>query len=145
MLAGIVITKEPVDTYVPLYVREGLTSTQFIMTTLEELGLLKMDFLALKNLTLIDDILNDIAQVHHIDIDFNKIPLADKDTLKLFETANTCGIFQFESNGMRNFLRKLKPNSIDDIIAAIALFRPGAAVNIDSYIKRKHQFIKRRK
>ena len=136
--AGIVMSQIDLDEVIPLYKSDNLYLTGYSMEYLEELGLLKMDFLALKNLTLIDDILNDIAKVHHIEIDFNKIPLDDKETLQLFETANTCGIFQFESSGMRNFLRKLKPNSIDDIIAAIALFRPGAAVNIDSYIKRKH-------
>ena len=109
------------------------------MEYLEELGLLKMDFLALKNLTLIDNIINDVKKYLDIEIDFNKIPLDDNKTLELFADANTCGIFQFESPGMRNFLRKLKPNSLADIIAAIALFRPGAAVNIDSYVRRKHQ------
>ena len=97
-----------------------------------------MDFLGLKNLTIIDNIIHDINDNLEEKIDYQKIPLDDKETLRLFETANTCGIFQFESSGMRNFLKRLKPNSFEDIVAAIALFRPGAAVNIDSYIKRKH-------
>ena len=97
-----------------------------------------MDFLVLKNLTLIDNILNDIKKLYGKEIDFAKIPLDDKETLEIFKTANTCGIFQFESSGMRNFLRNLKPSTFEDIFAAIALFRPGAAINIDSYIRRKH-------
>ena len=136
--AGIVMSKIDLDEVVPLTKSDDLYLTSFDKDYLEELGLLKMDFLALKNLTLIDNIINDIKTIHNIDIDFNKIPLDDKETLKIFEEANTCGIFQFESTGMRNFLKRLKANSFDDIVAAIALYRPGAAVNIDSYIKRKH-------
>ena len=136
--AGIVMSRVDLDEVIPLEKTDDLYLTGYSMEYLEPLGLLKMDFLVIKNLTLIDNIIKDIKTIHKIDIDFNKIPLDDKETLKLFEEANTCGIFQFESSGMRNFLRKLKPNSIDDIIAAIALFRPGAAVNIDSYIRRKH-------
>ena len=136
--AGIIMSQIDLDEVVPLIKVDGMYLTSYSMEYLEELGLLKMDFLALKNLTLIDNILNDIKEITEEEIDFSKIPLDDKKTLKLFETANTCGIFQFESSGMRNFLKRLKPTSIDDIFAAIALFRPGAAVNIDSYIKRKH-------
>ena len=136
--AGIVMSKVDLDEVVPLTKSDDLYLTSFDKDYLEELGLLKMDFLALKNLTIIDNIINDIKTIHNEEVDFNKIPLDDKETLKIFETANTCGIFQFESSGMRNFLRRLKANSFDDIVAAIALYRPGAAVNIDSYIKRKH-------
>lgn len=137
--AGIVMCQVDLDEVIPLYKTENLYLTAYSMEYLEELGLLKMDFLALKNLTLIDNIINDVKKYLDIEIDFNKIPLDDNKTLELFADANTCGIFQFESPGMRNFLRKLKPNSLADIIAAIALFRPGAAVNIDSYVRRKHQ------
>ena len=137
--AGIVMSKVDLDEVVPLTKSDDLYLTSFDKDYLEELGLLKMDFLALKNLTLIDNIINDIKEIYNEEIDFNKIPLDDKETLKIFEEANTCGIFQFESTGMRNFLRRLKANSFDDIVAAIALYRPGAAVNIDSYIKRKHK------
>ena len=136
--AGIVMSKVDLDEVIPLTKADNMYLTSYSMEYLEELGLLKMDFLALKNLTLIDNIINDIKNIKNIEIDFNKIPLDDKETLKIFEEANTCGIFQFESSGMRNFLKRLKPNTFEDIIAAIALFRPGAAVNIDSYIKRKH-------
>ena len=137
--AGIVMSQVDLDEVIPLIKMDNMYLTSFSMEYLEDLGLLKMDFLVIKNLTLIDNILKDIYEIEGKEIDFNKIPLDDKETLKLFETGNTCGIFQFESSGMRNFLRKLRPNSIEDIFAAIALFRPGAAVNIDSYIRRKHK------
>ena len=136
--AGIVMSQIDLDEVVPLVKSSNMYLTSYSMEYLEDLGLLKMDFLVIKNLTLIDNILNDIKDIYKEEIDFSKIPLDDKETLKIFEKANTCGIFQFESNGMRNFLRKLKPNSFEDIFAAIALFRPGAAINIDTYIKRKH-------
>ena len=135
--AGIVMSQVDLDEVVPLTIGDGMYLTSYTMEYLEDLGLLKMDFLGLKNLTIIDNILNDIKASTSIEIDFSKIPLDDKETLKLFETANTSGIFQFESSGMRNFLRKLKPSSFDDVVAAIALFRPGAAPNIDPYIRRK--------
>ena len=135
--AGIIMSQIDLDEVIPLTKSDNLYLTSYSMEYLEELGLLKMDFLVLKNLTLIDNIISDIKKIYDIEIDFNKIPLNDEKTLKIFETANTCGIFQFESSGMRNFLRRLKPKTIDDIFAAIALFRPGAAVNIDSYIRRK--------
>ena len=135
--AGIVMSREDLDEVIPLEKTDDLYLTGYSMEYLEPLGLLKMDFLVIKNLTLIDNVIRDIKEIEGVEIDFTKIPLDDKDTLKLFEEANTCGVFQFESSGMRNFLRKLKVNSFDDIIAAITLFRPGAAVNIDSYIRRK--------
>ena len=136
--AGIVMSRVDLDEVIPLVREDNMYLTGYSMEYLEELGLLKMDFLVLKNLTLIDNILKDIYKVYQKEVDFTKIPLDDRDTLHLFETADTCGIFQFESAGMRIFLRKLKPNTFEDIFAAIALFRPGAAVNIDSYIQRKH-------
>ena len=136
--AGIVMSQIDLDEVVPLVRIDNMYLTGYSMEYLEELGLLKMDFLVIKNLTLIDNIINDIKDILGEEIDFSKIDLDDSETLKLFETGSTCGIFQFESSGMRNFLRKLKPNSLEDIFAAIALFRPGAAVNIDSYIRRKH-------
>ena len=136
--AGIIMSQVDLDEVIPLTVGDGMYLTSYTMEYLEDLGLLKMDFLGLKNLTIIDNILNDIKEQTGQIIEFSKIPLDDKETLKIFETANTSGIFQFESTGMRNFLRRLKPNSFEDIFAAIALFRPGAAINIDSYIRRKH-------
>ena len=136
--AGIVMSQIDLDEVVPLVKSNGMYLTSYSMEYLEDLGLLKMDFLVIKNLTLIDNIINDIKDIYREEIDFSKIPLDDIETLKIFEKANTCGIFQFESIGMKNFLRRLKPNSFEDIFAAIALFRPGAAINIDTYIKRKH-------
>lgn len=136
--AGIVMSRVDLDEVIPLTTGDGMYLTSFPMEYLEELGLLKMDFLGLKNLTIINNIINDVKELTNTDIDFSKIHLDDKETLKIFETANTSGIFQFESTGMRNFLRRLKPNTFEDIFAAIALFRPGAAINIDSYIRRKH-------
>ena len=136
--AGIIMSQVDLDEVIPLTTSDDMYLTSYTMEYLEELGLLKMDFLGLKNLTIIDNILNDIKDQTGEVIEFSKIPLDDKETLKIFETANTSGIFQFESTGMRNFIRRLKPNTFEDIFAAIALFRPGPAVNIDSYIKRKH-------
>ena len=136
--AGIVMSRVDLDSIIPLIKNDDMYISGYTMEYLEELGLLKMDFLGIKNLTTIMNIIDDVKVHEHIDIDFSKIPLDDKDALKIFENANTCGIFQFESEGMKNFLRKLKPNTIDDIFAAIALFRPGPSVNIDSYIRRKY-------
>ena len=136
--AGIVMSQVDLDEVIPLTTGDGMYLTGYTMEYLEDLGLLKMDFLGLKNLTIIDNILTDIKNQTGEVLEFSKIPLDDQETLTIFETANTSGIFQFESAGMRNFIRKLKPNTFEDIFAAIALFRPGAAVNIDSYIRRKH-------
>lgn len=137
--AGIVMCKKDLDEVIPLTKNEGIYLTGFSMEYLEELGLLKMDFLGLKTLTTIMNILEDIEIGEHKKIDFNQIPLEDQNVLGLFRNADTTGIFQFESDGMRNFLRNLKPNSFEDIFAAIALFRPGPAINIDSYIRRKNK------
>ena len=136
--AGIVMSEKPLDEVIPLVKNNDIYLSGFTMEHLEELGLLKMDFLGLKNLTTIMNVIDDIEKGEGIKIDFSSIPFEDEDAIKLFQTADTSGIFQFESDGMRNFLRKLKPSNLDDIIAAIALFRPGPAVNIDSYIRRKH-------
>ena len=130
--------QKDLDEVLPLTVSEGMYLTSYSMENLEDLGLLKMDFLVLKNLTIIHNILKDIENTLGEKINFNQIPLDDKDALHIFEVANTSGIFQFESVGMRNFLRNLRPNQFEDIFAAIALFRPGPAINIDSYIRRKH-------
>ena len=136
--AGVVMSRIDLDRIIPLVRNDDMYISGYTMEYLEELGLLKMDFLGIKNLTTIMNIIADIESSLGIKINFSDIPLDDPDALKLFETADTCGIFQFESEGMKNFLRKLRPNTIYDIFAAIALFRPGPAVNIDSYIRRKH-------
>lgn len=137
--AGIVMSQVELDELVPLIKSDDMYLTGYTMNYLEELGLLKMDFLGITNLTTIMNILKDIETYEGKKINFNHIPLDDKDTIRIFQTADTTGIFQFESAGMKNFLRNLKADSFDDIVAAIALFRPGPAVNIDSYIRRKHK------
>jgi len=137
--AGIVMSRLSLDEVIPLVKNsEDIYLTGYSMEHLEELGLLKMDFLGLKNLTTIMNIIGDIEKNENIKIDFSQIPLDDKEALNIFTTADTSGIFQFESAGMRNFLKNLRPTTFEDIFAAIALFRPGPAVNIDSYIRRKY-------
>lgn len=133
---GIVITKEPVDTYVPLYVRDGNISTQYIMTTLEELGLLKMDFLGLRTLTVIEDARKLVKKNRGIDVKFDP-EMKDPKVYKLWQDGNTVGIFQFESQGMTNFMKELKPDSLEDIIAGVSLYRPGPMDQIPRYIRNK--------
>ncbi len=133
---GIVITKEPVDTYVPLYVRDGNISTQYIMTTLEELGLLKMDFLGLRTLTVIKDTIDLVKKDRNIDVEFDK-DMNDPKVYKLWQEGNSVGIFQFESQGMTNFMKELKPDSLEDIIAGVSLYRPGPMDQIPRYIANK--------
>ena len=133
---GIVITKEPVDTYVPLYVRDGQISTQFIMTTLEELGLLKMDFLGLRTLTVIQDAINLVKENRGIDVEFDK-DMNNPKVYKLWQNGESVGIFQFESQGMTNFMKELKPDCLEDIIAGVSLYRPGPMDQIPRYISNK--------
>ena len=133
---GIVITKEPVDTYVPLYVRDGQISTQYIMTTLEELGLLKMDFLGLRTLTVIQDTIEMVKEDKGIDVEFDK-EMSDLKVYKLWQEGKTCGIFQFESQGMTNFMKELQPDCLEDLIAGVSLYRPGPMDQIPRYIKGK--------
>ncbi len=133
---GIVITKEPVDTYVPLYVRDEQISTQYIMTTLEELGLLKMDFLGLRTLTVIQDTINLVKENYGIDVEFDK-NMDDPKVYKLWQEGKSCGIFQFESQGMTNFMKELKPDCLEDLIAGVSLYRPGPMDQIPRYIKGK--------
>lgn len=110
--------------------------TGYSMEYLEQLGLLKMDFLALETLTTIQNILASVNQKELI-VDFNQIPLNDEETFKLFQRGDTLGVFQFEKPGMIDFLKKLKPRNFEDIFFALALYRPGPMDNIDSYIKRR--------
>ena len=133
---GIVITKEPVDTYVPLYVRDGQISTQYIMTTLEELGLLKMDFLGLRTLTVIQDTIDLVKENRGIYVEFDK-EMADPKVYKLWQEGKSCGIFQFESQGMTNFMKELKPDCLEDLIAGVSLYRPGPMDQIPRYVKGK--------
>lgn len=131
--AGVVITHNPVSSYVPLATNDGVPVTQYIMTTLEELGLLKMDFLGLRTLTVIDD----AAKAAGVDID--NIPIDnDKDVYNLFSRGQTEGIFQFESSGMKQMLINLKPTALEDLIAATSLYRPGPAKQIDTFVENSH-------
>ena len=133
---GIVITKDPVDTYVPLYVRDNQISTQYIMTTLEELGLLKMDFLGLRTLTVIQDTIDLVEKNRGIKVEYDK-DMADPKVYKLWQEGNTSGVFQFESQGITNFMKELKPDCLEDIVAGVSLYRPGPMDQIPRYIKGK--------
>ncbi len=137
--AGVVICAKPVDEYVPLSrAADGSITTQYIMTTLEELGLLKMDFLGLRNLTVIQNTQKFIQKNRGIDLDLNKIDYNDKKVLDYIGTGNTEGIFQLESGGMKNFMKELKPESLEDIIAGISLYRPGPMDFIPKYLEGKN-------
>ena len=133
---GIVITKDPVVDYVPLYRRDDIISTQYIMTTLEELGLLKMDFLGLRTLTVIQDTIELVKANRGIDVEFDK-DMNDSKVYKLWQDGNSVGIFQFESQGMTNFMKELKPDCLEDIIAGVSLYRPGPMDQIPRYIANK--------
>ena len=137
--AGVVISKDPVTDYAPLVKNNDSVATQYTMTELEELGLLKMDFLGLRTLTVIRDAVNLIEKNHGIKIDFsNGFTYDDPKVLDMFAKAETLGIFQFESPGMRAFLKELKPNVFEDLIAANSLFRPGPMNQIPTFIECKH-------
>lgn len=136
--AGVVITREEVSSYVPLAKNGDQTVTQFTMTEIEQLGLLKMDFLGLRTLTVINDAVNDIKK-HTPDFDITKIPLDSEDVFREMSRGNTSGVFQCESAGMTNLIVNMRPERFSDIAAAIALYRPGPMFFIDSYlINRKH-------
>lgn len=134
--AGVVITKEPVMNYVALYKSDDNITTQFTMTTLEELGLLKMDFLGLRTLTVIRDAISHIKENRGVTIKFDD-NMNDPAVYKLISDGKTEGVFQLESPGMKQFLRELKPESLEDIIAGISLYRPGPMDQIPRYIKNK--------
>jgi len=142
--AGIVISKEPLTNYVPLFkgARDEV-ATQYAMGPLEAIGLLKMDFLGLRNLTVIGNTLKILKEKENVDIDMDKIPLDDEKTFHLLKKAHTVGVFQIESSGMRDLLKKLKPEEFSDIIALIALYRPGPMGSgmTDDFIRRKHGLI----
>lgn len=135
--AGVVISKKSIDEYVPLYLSDKGVSTQFTMTTIEELGLLKMDFLGLRNLTVIRDALEMIEANHGVSIDFAKMTYDDPKTYELIAKGNTQGIFQLESGGMTQFMKNLKPDCFEDIVAGVALYRPGPMASIPTYIENK--------
>ncbi len=133
---GIIIAREPVVEYVPLYARDGVTSTQYIMTTLEELGLLKMDFLGLRTLTVIRNAKELVKKNQGIDVKFDD-EMHDSNVYKLWQDGDSIGIFQFESQGMTNFMKELKPDCLEDIIAGVSLYRPGPMDQIPRYIANK--------
>ena len=135
--AGVVITRDPVDTYVPVQKNEEAILTQFPMTTLEELGLLKMDFLGLRTLTVISDAEKMIRR-YQPDFSISQIPPDDEKVFQMLSAGLTEGVFQFESGGMRNVLVGLRPESIEDLIAVISLYRPGPMDSIPKYIENRH-------
>lgn len=136
--AGVVIASVPLDEVIPLNFNSGIFMTGTTMEYLEPLGLLKMDFLALRNLTIIANVLDLIKENTGKTLDLNKINLNDPEIFRLFSKGDTEGIFQYESSGMKNLLKKLKPSSFSDLVACVALFRPGPMNNIDSFVRRKH-------
>lgn len=138
--AGVVISQQAMDEYVPLSrASDGTITTQFVMTTIEELGLLKMDFLGLRTLTVIKDAVDLVEKNHGIKIDVDNIDYDDKKVLDSIGTGKCDGIFQLESAGMKNFMKELKPQSLEDVIAGISLYRPGPMDFIPKYIKGKNE------
>ena len=136
--AGVVICQKPADEFVPLSRgSDGSITTQFTMTTIEELGLLKMDFLGLRTLTVINNAVKNVEKTHGIYIDVDNIDYDDKKVLISLGTGKTDGVFQLESQGMKNFMKELKPQNLEDVIAGISLYRPGPMDFIPSYIKGK--------
>ncbi|WP_028273065.1 DNA polymerase III subunit alpha [Atopococcus tabaci] len=136
--AGVVISEQPLQQLVPLQKGSGeLPLTQYPMGNVETIGLLKMDFLGLKNLTILADTLHFLREGQKVDIDLRTIPLNDNATLDLFRKGDTSGIFQFESDGIRRVLKRLAPTTIEDVVAVNALYRPGPMEQIDVFIKRK--------
>ncbi len=135
--AGVIISDRPVSDYVPLAKNDEQVVTQFTMTTLEELGLLKMDFLGLRNLTVIDDAVKLIRR-HTPDFSLDYIKEGDKGVFNMLSKGNTEGVFQFESQGMKNVLIQLRPESLEDLIAVISLYRPGPMDSIPTYIENRH-------
>lgn len=137
--AGVVIAPDDIVKFAPLEMaQKGVVSTQYPMGPIEELGLLKMDFLGLSNLTIINNAIRIIRKVYGQEIDLSKLPLDDAATYRLFQRGDTTGVFQLESAGMKRYLRELKPTVFEDIVAMVALYRPGPMQFIDSFIKRKH-------
>ncbi len=136
--AGVVICREPVMEYVPLYSNDGLISTEYTMGTLEELGILKMDFLGLRTLTVIQNAVKEIKRTHGIDIDIDNIPQDDPKVYSLIAQGKTEGVFQLESAGMKSFMKDLQPTCLEDLIAGISLYRPGPMDFIPKYVKGKN-------
>lgn len=135
--AGVVISDRPVSDYVPLALNDEAVVTQYTMTALDELGLLKMDFLGLRNLTVIDDTEKEVRK-RNPDFSIENIPMDDVETFKMMGEGFTDGVFQFESDGMKNVLRKFHPETLEDLIAIISLYRPGPMDSIPRYIHNRH-------
>ncbi len=136
--AGILITEETITNHLPLVKNKESISTQYTMTELEELGFLKMDFLGLRNLTVIQDALDMIEKNYNLKVDFDNMECDDKNVINLFTNAETIGVFQFESVGMRRFLKELKAQKFEDLIAANSLFRPGPMQSIPKFVEARH-------
>ncbi len=136
--AGVVITGEPIVNYLPLAInKDNFVTTQFTKDTVENLGLLKMDFLGLRNLTVIENAVNIIEKTRGVKIDLDTIDYSKREVFDLISSGNTDGVFQMESPGMQSFMQELKPDSLEDIIAGIALYRPGPMEQIPRYINNK--------
>ncbi|MBN1325505.1 DNA polymerase III subunit alpha [Candidatus Falkowbacteria bacterium] len=138
---GVVITPEPLNEYMPLQYGTGDDNeivAQYSLHPIEDLGLLKMDFLGLSNLTIIENTIEAVEKIHGVKIDIDKLPLDNKKVFELFQKGETTGVFQFESGGMKRYLKLLKPNNMEDIIAMVALYRPGPMELIPQYISNKH-------
>ena len=135
--AGVVLTKRPVTDYVPVHKSGDIVATQFPMAVLEKIGLLKIDFLGLRTLSVIQDAQEMILKNHGVNIDFDQLPLNDPKVFATIQKGQTAGIFQLESKGMTKFMTELKPDSLEDIIAGIALYRPGPIDQIPKYIENK--------
>ena len=136
--AGVVITSGGIENYVPLQKNEDVITTQFTMTTIERLGLLKMDFLGLRTLTVIRDAVRHIEREYGILLDIDALEMNDADVYDMISAGETDGVFQLESGGMRQFMKELKPNSLEDIIAGISLYRPGPMDSIPRYVANKN-------
>nr|WP_051411177.1 DNA polymerase III subunit alpha [Acetivibrio clariflavus] len=136
--AGVVISKEPITNYVPLNRNDECITTQFPMGQLEEIGLLKMDFLGLRTLTVIKDAVDLIYENHNVKIDIDRIDMNDSKVFKLIGEGKTAGVFQLESAGMTQFMKELMPTSLEDVIAGISLYRPGPMDQIPRYLKNKN-------
>lgn len=139
--AGVVISPTKMTNYCPLEINnKGIITTQYSMNPVEDLGLLKMDFLALSTLTIIKNALRIIRKVYGVEIDINKVKLDDKAVFELLARADTLGVFQLESGGMRQYLQALKPNDFEDVVAMLALYRPGPLSTglVDDFVKRKN-------
>jgi len=135
--AGVVITGKPIVNYLPVYLGKDVITTQFTKDTVEELGLLKMDFLGLRNLTVIENTIDIVKRTRGVELDMNKIDYSCREVYDLISSGNTDGVFQLESDGMKGFMQEMRPDSLEDIIAGISIYRPGPMNQRHSYIHNK--------